>query len=286
MKGRDAVEQGNYQAACPTFAESYRLDAKVGTLLNLADCEEHVGQLAEALQHWQQALQLAIATNDRRIDEARARLAGLESRVPRLTIRLAPNVPASATITRDGVSLGRPSLGVPLSLNPGDHVVEVRAAGHEPRRYAVAVAEGETKELNVSAGRALSGGPVRPNAPATPADREPPAAPDNTLAYVLGGIGVAGVVVGSVTGAMLMSKNRTIDEQCNASNECSPAGLEAVDQAKGLLPISNVAWIVGVVGLGAGTVLLVTSGSPTPPRESTGALVRPRGIGLHVVGEL
>jgi len=285
MKGRAAVQQGDYKTACPLFAESSRLDIKVGTLLNLADCEEHVGQLAEALQHWQQAVQLGKATQDRRTTEARSRIAALEGRVPRLTVRLSSNTPTSAIVTRDGVALGGPTLGVPLPLNPGEHVVEVQASGHEPKKFNITLAEGESKQLEVSVGPALPTPAPEPVIPTSPSQPGPAPETDNTLAYVFGGIGVAGVVVGSITGAMLINKNRTIDAQCNENNQCSDKGLAAVDDAKGLVPISNVAWIVGVVGLGAGTYLLVTSG-PSTPEESQQAITRPRGIGIQLSGEL
>ena len=169
----------------------------------------------------------------------------------------------------------------------GDHEIVVQAAGHEPNAFRITIAEGESKELSVAAGPALPASltPAQPP-PVVPDRPEPAAESDDTLAYVLGGIGVAGIVVGSVTGAMIMNKNRTIDAQCNDNNECTDEGLAAVDDAKGLVPISNVAWIVGVVGLGAGTYLLVTSGPSSPGDEGAHGLARPRGIGFQLTGEL
>lgn len=282
-KGRDAAVQNDFETACPLFEESNRLDAKVGTLLNLADCEERIGKLAEALQHWHQAVQLGTATGDVRVREARSRSATLDGRVPRLTVKLAEGVPASAKVERDGVPLGRAALGVAMPLNPGTHVVEVRAPGHEPKRFRFTVAEAESKDLHVTVG---------PRLPEPTADAPPPSLDqqlerpdsDRSLAYALGGIGLAGVIVGSVTGAMLWNKNRTIDAQCNDRNQCSSEGLGAVEDAKGLLPVSNVAWIVGVVGLGASTYLFLTSGpseaGPPGPAQS----VVGDGVGVHVRG--
>jgi TolA-binding protein len=45
---------GEYAAVCPLFAESLRLDPAPGTLLNLADCEEHIGRTATAWAHFRE----------------------------------------------------------------------------------------------------------------------------------------------------------------------------------------------------------------------------------------
>ncbi len=82
-KGREAAEKGDWATACPKFAESQRLDPAPGTLLNLADCEEHTGQLATSYEHFKTAVE-TMAPNDDRIPFAKQHMAAVEKKVPHL----------------------------------------------------------------------------------------------------------------------------------------------------------------------------------------------------------
>src|ERR1700722_18868342 len=54
-RAKESANHGDWASACAQFAESQRLDPAPGTLLNLADCDEHVGKIAAALEHFQEA---------------------------------------------------------------------------------------------------------------------------------------------------------------------------------------------------------------------------------------
>src|SRR5262245_59132112 len=82
-QGRAAMESKNFQEACPKFAESQKLDPAAGTLMNLATCEEKLGKLASAWQHWKEALD-ALPQKDDRVTFAKGRVDELEKKLPRL----------------------------------------------------------------------------------------------------------------------------------------------------------------------------------------------------------
>src|ERR1051325_1790887 len=86
-QGRQSMESKNYQDACQKFAESQKLDPAAGTAMNLATCEEKLGKLASAWQHWKEAID-ALPPKDDRIAFARSRVEELEKKLPRLQVTL------------------------------------------------------------------------------------------------------------------------------------------------------------------------------------------------------
>ena len=47
-KAKALATDGEWAEASPKFAASFELDEQLGTLMNLADCREHLGKLATA----------------------------------------------------------------------------------------------------------------------------------------------------------------------------------------------------------------------------------------------
>ena len=137
--------------ALPSFVESQRLDPAAGTLMNIATCEEKVGRLASAWQHWREAID-ALATTDDRVAFARNRVQALERKLPRLAVTLTSGRDRGARVFRDGVELGPASQGVPLPVDTGPHAITVRMPGHRVEQTAVRVGEGEQKRIEVQPG--------------------------------------------------------------------------------------------------------------------------------------
>ena len=269
QQGREALEAGDFDVACSRFAESQRFDPRVGTLLNLGHCEEARGHLADAFGYWQQAVHLAESTSDPRLEEASQRLHKCEARVPRLVLELSSRAPETVEIRRDGVTVARGVMGVALPVNPGGHTVLVSCPGHAARSYEFQLSEGETKTLELEPGAAVKVDTPKPDSRPSPKPPQPPpkkqlppvssSSNSRDWGYVLTAVGLAGVTVGAATGLMLMSKDDTIDEHCNADKRCDEEGAEAASDASTLEPINLVSWSVGIVGLGAGGYLLLTA---------------------------
>jgi hypothetical protein len=252
-QGRRALEKNDLDTACAKFAESQTLDPGVGTLMNWATCEERKGRIATAWQRWRAAL-AELSADDDRLAFARQRVAALEPRLPYLTITLVAGAPSDTRVKRDGVALGRASLGTPLPVDPGVRTITVEARGFEPRTMQLAIAEGEKKSLEAAPGDALP-----PVAAASPSEASTSnASSRRTVGWALVGVGAAGVITGVVTGIMLNAKRDDVDANC-APEGCNQTGLDAASDGKTLLVLNAVGWGAGIAGLGAGAYLVLSS---------------------------
>jgi hypothetical protein len=293
-EGRTAAEAGNYEAACPKIADSYRLDPVPGTLFDLAGCEERQGHLAAAWIDYRKAAD-ALPPGDAHIAIAKEKVTALEKRLARLTIRLGAGTDPATVVKRDGVEIGKSAIGVAIPIDPGKHSVVV-GQGPRERRYEVVLAEGEAREVVA----------LPPPATAAPDDRgflqRPPAttfiSPEaqahqsfsgdpgssrdaRTFGYVVGGIGVASLAVGVVTRVLALGKKSTIDQYCQNKVCFDRAGINAVTSAQDLQTASTVTLAVGVGGIATGALLILLNPSK-PATQTLTPTILPAGAGLAV----
>jgi hypothetical protein len=271
-QGRQSMESKNYQDACQKFAESQKLDPAAGTAMNLATCEEKLGKLASAWQHWKEAID-ALPPKDDRVAFARSRVEELEKKLPRLQVTLSGGGQGTK-VYRDEIEIGPAGQGVPLPVDPGPHNVTVRMPGHFPKTVTVSLAIGEQSQIDVRPG-AIDPSAAEKGAP-------PPKARSRTLGWVLGGIGVAGVGGAVASGLMLVRTKGTVDTNCH-DKVCNAQGLDAVATGKTLIIVNTASWIVGGLGLGAGAFFLL-SGSKSQTTTALAPSVGTTGASLSFVG--
>ena len=252
-QGRAASEKRDFLTACAKFRESNRLDPAVGTLFNIADCEEKLGRLATSWTLFQEVAQ-RLPNDDDRHGIALRRAQAIEPRVPRLTVHLAPSGRSDVIVRRDGVELGAASLDTALPVNPGEHVVVVEAPGTQATQFRSSVGEGERAQLDVKLG------PAQVAVTAPDASGSAPGAGQRTAAYVIGGVGVAGLITGIVAGALVLDRKSTVNDNC-VEKQCNRAGQDAVESGKTLGVVSTVGFIAGGLGLGTATYLFLSAPS-------------------------
>jgi hypothetical protein len=268
-EGRRLLDEGKTDEACLKLAASEAEDPSSGTLLNLALCHETQHKLATAWSDYVSAARLARDQGRAgRAAVAEKKAAELEPRLPYLTVTATALV-VGLQIARGDERLGPGLLGSAVPVDPGSYIVTASAPGRRAWKTTVDVAEAESKtvevpELEPEAPAAVKAqpppappaiAPVQPAVPPAPAS--PSRGGGGTFGWMIGGTGVAALVVGAGFGVASLASYRDANNLCPLHNECFADALSARSSAESKAWISNVALGVGVVGVGIGGWILL-----------------------------
>jgi hypothetical protein len=211
---------------------------------------------------------------------------------------------------------GRPWLdrvdGAAVPLDPGAHTFTFQAAGQPPVTQSFIIREGDkARRERLVVGAAAVPAPPPPSGvtappepppqpppvlvppPPAPGPEEvatpkpvpatPPPAPSSggrplrTAGWVLGGVGLGGVLLGSVFGVSAIGKWNDAKNLCNTSSGCpgGTRGQAESDRSTAVTDatLSTVGFVAGGALLATGIVLIVVAPSNRP--ENTGTLILP-----------
>ena len=261
QQARMLTEQQRYDEACPKFAASYKLDKTLGTLLNLADCEEHTSRVASAWAHWGEAVELAQKTGDKRDGFAATHRDALAPRLPMLRLDI-PAPSAALDVYRDGVKIDPAAYGVPLPSDPGGHVVTVRRGAEVLLESKVVVREGEVTALPLDLAA------IEKAAPAAAYDAPPSGL--RTGGFVLGAVGLATILVaGGLEIGALVNKSAANEPDSCVNKHCTPGGIASANRANTFATAGQWVGIGGIVMAAVGVSLYIASPSrKAPPRSA------------------
>ncbi len=305
-EGQQLLAAGQLATACAKLEESERLDPKIGRLLNVAYCHEKQGRIATAWHEYDQAAAMAIQAHQAEREKfARGHAAALAKRLSFLRLDLGA-LPDGAQLSIDDKPLARDQWAIPFAVDPGTHTITAQAPGYKTHMQSVTITgTGETRaqveplEKDESAAAAAPAAAPAP-APAPPAAPEPAAAPQpaaapeaeapaahgssRTLAWIVGGVGVAALGVGVGFGIDAMSLKSKADGHC-PNRQCDPTGLSDISDAKTAALVSTIGLAAGVVGIGAGAWLFFrASSSPSAARAGVAPFVAADRAGVAVQG--
>ena len=179
-------DAGRWNDALVKLRRVAQVKLTAGIHYHIALCQEHVGQLATALDEYTSADMQArseSATDVLRL--VGKRIADLGPRVPGLTIRLVPSV-ADATVTLDGAKLSPAVLGTALPVDPGEHHIEAGAADRPTTMRTVTMHERDVTVVDLPLAEpspppsvVLPAATSRPDPAGGPAPSPPEATGDN-----------------------------------------------------------------------------------------------------------
>jgi hypothetical protein len=279
------MKAGKYAEACPRLEESDRLDPGMGTEYRLAECHESAGKIASAWTVFRAVADAATRAGqgDRAALSIR-RAAALAPRLPTLLI----DVPASAllpdlSLRIDGNPIARADWGRKIPVDPGLHLIAARAPRHVGWVRSITPVEASSTTVTVPL---LGDGSAPPPPPPPPPPPRVEALPTATpglsapriAALAVGGVGVAGVVVGAVFGLRAGSQWTSATATCAdpvKGQSCTPAGIELGKQASGSATLSTVGFITGGAALLTGTVLWIRFAPPRPLAAASSLALAP-----------
>jgi hypothetical protein len=275
-QARDLQAHDKLAEACPKFQESQRLDPSPGTLLNLANCHEAEGRTATAWSEFNEALAVAEREGQsERVAFAESHIAALAPRLSRLIIVVPRELDASPVeITRDGTQISRVALRTAMPIDPGSHRVDVHAPGFLPWSTTIEIVAAERRELVVGP-LVAAPAPLPPRIEpvlAPPAPAEKPVSRGRVAGLAVGGAGLLALGIGAVAGGVAIVKNDSSESHCTP--RCSDEGYAQNRDAKTAADVATVSLLTGVVALGVGAVLFLSSTPPARARIAGDGVLR------------
>jgi hypothetical protein len=197
-------------------------------------------------------------------------------------------------VSIDSTEVPKAALDVKRAVNPGNHVVKASADGYVANETTFTVGEGESAAVSMT----LEPMPTSPSAKApTPptakttittasgaqigADGRPRASTQRTLGFVALGIGGAGLVAGSITGLMAISRHGELQTRC-PGGACPPEEQKTLDNYRTFSTVSTIGFIVAGAGAIGGMTLLLTSPNPREGHAQVSPFISPTSVGATV----
>jgi hypothetical protein len=284
-KARETFRQGvsleaanDWAGALSKFEDVAAVRMTPPVRFHIARCKHRLGKLLEALGEYRMAAHEASQSKDPKAPEvyreANEGLAEVEQKIPKLII-IRGKGSEIGSISLDGVALGESSIGKEVPVNPGGHTIEFSAEG-KVNKVVVTLAESETRKIDLI--QEVAEPAAKPSASAPPPPPPPSAAPPSghgPWPWVAYGVGGASLIASGIFYALRSSAISDLESKCEG-NKCPASLQDTSDKGKTYTTVANVTLGIGIVGLAAGTILLLTTGGKTeaPPKNETSSRTR------------
>ncbi|HEV7556290.1 MAG TPA: hypothetical protein VGO00_12570 [Kofleriaceae bacterium] len=265
-EGRALAAAGKQAEACAKFEQSFAIERAIGTEMNVADCHQHAGKLADAWRMFDEAARTD--TKPGRAKFARERADALLAQTGEIIVRLyAPATPGLAvTIAGRHVDI---ATEIHERVDPGIVHIAATATDRQPFASDTQVAAGAAARVDVPP---LSSSPavITPPPPQPPVVTVPVASSTHLrrsrviAAATLGGAGVVAIAVAG--GLAISARGSYRDAFSNGSCTngasgpvCNDAGFTATHDAGTRADLATGVAIGGAVLIGAAAAVLFTA---------------------------
>ena len=222
-------------------------------------------------------------------EDCAQRLTELRSLIPTIVFSVKDDADQDLSdvhVTMDDQPLTDRLDGTAIALDPGPHHFVFEAAGRAKEDRSIVLREGEKDRheriVLVAQGAAPPVAAPVPESTA-PAPVEGPVKDgrgQRTAGFVVGGVGVAGLIVGGVFGIVAKSTYGSATDQCRTvPDDCKPGAIPDRNKASSQAAVSTVAFIAGGALLATGAVLFFTAPKGVTVSPTVG--LRSAGVGVN-----
>jgi tetratricopeptide (TPR) repeat protein len=245
-KGNKLFKAKKYKKAVHAYRRAYEIKPRWKYLFRIGQSEAALGRPISA----EQAFEAYLAKGKKKVPKKRQKATRKRLKKLRLQIgELAVQAPDGAIVFLDGTEVGTAPIEKPLRVKANqDHVVTVELDGENLPKQTVNVAGMKTASVLFQKPAA---GKMDPATPTQGPKRLPPLeiAGWATLAG-----GAALLIAGTVTGAMALSLNKDLEDDCQ--NGC-PGRADDVDKRDNLAMSTNFLLAFGAAAAVAGSVIII-----------------------------
>jgi hypothetical protein len=144
-------DKGELDEACAKFRDSLSYNPNaVGTLLNVAICDQQHGRIGSALKRFTEVRDRAKeASLTEFVKLAEQHISEISNEVPSLKVALAERTDDTKLVVNDEVVLVKPDGTATIPVDPGSVTVIVSRPGHIPFEQKLDVQKGQHPEVNV-----------------------------------------------------------------------------------------------------------------------------------------
>jgi hypothetical protein len=280
-EGDAKLERGDFRGALRSYRAAHTIMNVPTTGIDVARMEAKLGRLVEARKVALEVVRMPTKPQEPKPfvearSDAQLLADALETRIPRLMVELkGAAASAQVEVRIDGHTVPSEEVNSPIPVDPGKHEVSVSVSGAAPEIETVTLAETEKRTVTFGDGDSslTSDKPVRRTSP---------------LVFVGFGLGSVGLIAGAITGGMSLSRASDVEAMCPGGTCATQAALDKAkptnEAAFTLANVSNVAFAVGLLGVGLGVTGLVLSRGEAKKSESAATwhvFVAPNGAGVR-----
>lgn len=264
VQGQQLISEGRVREGCAMVGESQKLEPAGGTALALGLCLEQLGRTASAWAALRVALGIAEREqNEQRSAVARKHLAAVEPRLLWVYVDITPEAAAipGLTILSDGLPLERPSWGVKVPVDAGEHRVDVSAPGRQKLAIRFEAREGEALRVITVGPLAEQSSPPPISSQAALPPPSPGASPLRSLGWAGLGAGGTSLLLGAFFGLRALSAGQQAKELCAGQTPCSNERARQLSvRSRDSADVATVTLVLGAtLALGSGYLLRATA---------------------------